>query len=134
MKPMPYGANRRPLSNTSVRCEPSPRSDTAEMPPVVEPATDAATRPLRLVAALTVCRSCSTVDAPVLWMSSRVKTCTGKAPSAAMRLIDDPVTSTRSSSCWAPAGETVTPSAPATASIKLVRVPDLLNVGAPANQ
>ena len=48
---------------------------------------------------LTVCISCSTLVAPDFWMSSRVITCTGKAVSASMRLIDEPVISTRSSCC-----------------------------------
>ena len=82
-----------------MRIELRPRSEMAEMPPVVAPDTDDAVSAPELAIELTVCSNCSTLVTPVFWMSSRVSTWTGRAVSASMRLIDDPVISTRSSCC-----------------------------------
>ena len=56
---------RRPLIRTSVRSDVSPRSEIDEMPPVVAPEADDASRLPLLDAALIVCISCSTLAAPV---------------------------------------------------------------------
>jgi hypothetical protein len=90
---------RRPLSSTSVRSEVSPCSEIVEMPPVVAPAAELAVSEPELASDGIVCISCSTEVAPVFWICSRVMTCTGSAVSASMRLIDEPVISTRSSCC-----------------------------------
>src|SRR5262245_30752334 len=92
---MPYGATRRPLISTSVRNEVRPRSEMPDRPPVVAPEADELTVAPELVIALTVCSSCSTLTAPVAAISLRVITCTGNAVSASVRLIDEPVISTR---------------------------------------
>jgi hypothetical protein len=84
-----------------VRIEVRPCSDTAEMPPVVAPDADAPTSPPELDTELIVCSSCSTLVAPLFWICSRVITCTGSAVSASIRLIDDPVISTRCICCAA---------------------------------
>jgi hypothetical protein len=66
-----------------------------DRPPVVAPDDDEFGVAPELDNALTDCRSCSTLTAPVAWISCRVSTCTGSAVSASVRLIDDPVISTR---------------------------------------
>src|SRR5664280_145919 len=104
VKPMPYGATRLPLTSTSVRIEPRPCSEIAEMPPVVAPEADAAVSPFELDIEPTDCSNCSTLTAPVRWICSRVITCTGNAVSASIRLMEEPVISTRSSCCGATAG------------------------------
>ena len=91
---------RRPFSSTKVRSDVRPCRDTAEMPPVVAPDAEAAVNPPELEIELIVCSSCSTLVAPLRWICSRVITCTGSAVSASIRLIDEPVISTRCS-CWA---------------------------------
>ena len=65
------------------------------MPPVVAPDADADTSPPELATELIVWSNCSTFAAPVFWICSRVMIWTGKAVSASIRLIDEPVTSTR---------------------------------------
>ena len=99
VKPMPYGAMRRPFNSTSVRSEVRPCSEIDEMLPVVAPEDAEVTLPPELEIAATVCISCSTLVAPDFRMSSRVITCTGKAVSASMRLIEEPVISTRCICC-----------------------------------
>ena len=92
---MPYGATRRPLISTSVRIDVNPRSEMPDNPPVVAPDAEELTVAPELVIALTVCSSCSTLTTPVAAISLRVITCTGSAVSASVRLIDEPVISTR---------------------------------------
>ncbi len=61
------------------------------------------------------CRNCSTLAEPVASISCRVTICTGSAVSASMRLMLEPVISTRSTVCCAKAGGaigTVTTPAP----------------------
>ena len=99
VKPYPYGETRLPLMSTSVLCEPSPRSEIAEMPSVVAEDAEELVSDPELEFAAIVCINCSTFDAPVRAISSRVMICTGNAVSAPIRLMLDPVTSTRSSCC-----------------------------------
>src|SRR5947208_2746482 len=77
-----------------------------ETPPEVAP--DAVATTLLLLpcsATPTACRNDSTLVAPVFSISSRVIICTGSAVSASMRLMLEPVISTRSIGCCATAGE-----------------------------
>ncbi len=101
----PTGAARRPLINTSVRAEPRPRSDTSDTeppPPWLPPGPALATLvAFKVEVAESVFSSCSAFDTPVRAMSAWVSTCTGSAVSPSMRLIDEPVTSTRSVFCAA---------------------------------
>ncbi len=97
---MPWVATRRPLSSTSVESAPWPRRLADEAPllprcaPEVTSAFDARlSEPLPLM--LRVAISCSAVTMP--WSSSclREMISTGSAPSLAMRLMLEPVISTR---------------------------------------
>ena len=94
------GALRRPSISTSVRCCPRPRNeivDTDEPPTWLPPAPVPATTPCPFDdVAVTCLSSCSVLVTPERWMSSRVSTWTGNAVSASIRLIAEPVTSTRS--------------------------------------
>src|SRR5262245_21508133 len=110
---MPYGAIRRPLISTTVRSEVKPRSEMPDRPPVVAPEADELTVAPELVIALTVCSSCSTLTAPVAAISLRVSTCTGSAVSASVRLIDEPVISTRCAESCACAASPGNPTRPA---------------------
>ena len=68
---VPPPDTRLPLISTRVRCDPSPRSETPETPPVVAPAPEAATTlVLPCTATLTECRNCSGVTAPDCWICS----------------------------------------------------------------
>ncbi|KRB24941.1 hypothetical protein ASE08_01780 [Rhizobacter sp. Root16D2] len=91
----PYGAMRRPLISTSVACAPRPRSETPPAPGVKL----ATAFELKLPALLAGRRFSSSVTdcAPERSIYSRVITCTGDAVSASMRLMREPVTSTRCS-------------------------------------
>jgi hypothetical protein len=94
-------AMRRPFSSTSVEDVPRPRR-LAELKPIwsLKPPVPMLTPSVRLLAdAEMVAISSAAVVTPALSMSPRVMTCTGSAASASMRLMAEPVISTRWEVC-----------------------------------
>ena len=88
---------RLPLISTSVRAPPRPRSDAVCADSVSAPTElEIVVIPALLFAEI-CCSSSIGVVAPDRWISSRVITVTGSAPSPSTRLMFDPVTSTRMS-------------------------------------
>ena len=93
----PNGATRRPLMRISVACAPRPRSDALPAPGVKLATAFSLNVPVLFDGSFF---STSVTDrAPERSMSWRVITCTGAGVSVSMRLMREPVTSTRSS-CW----------------------------------
>ena len=94
-----YGATRWPSTSTRVAPTVRPRS---EIP--MAPLANAPEKPVPRVPAPLAARSVSssaTEVLPLRWMSLRVSTCTGVGVSVSVRLISEPVTTTR---CTAGAG------------------------------
>ena len=86
-----------------LRSRPRPRSEAPDCPVAVESPTDCANEiPPPLFELNRSTNSCA-LTAPDFAMSSRLITVTGNAVSASMRLIDEPVISTRCKSCCATA-------------------------------
>ena len=96
---LPYGATRRPLTRINVRVEPRPLNDAVERPPVFAPALLAETVMPAASIAVIVRNNCSEVVTPVRAISCAVITWTGNDVSASIRLMAEPVTSTRSRLC-----------------------------------
>src|ERR1700712_1197880 len=101
----PKGATRRPLSSTSVYFSSRPWMAAVELPlplPLTE-LDDAWKLPPVIAGSFWI--SSVTDAAPVLSMASRVMTVMGSAPSASIRLMEEPVISTRwtSGAVWAQA-------------------------------
>ena len=87
--------SRLPLTRISVEDPPSPRSDAVWLLNVVAPMTlPTETLPPLLFAEIRFMISIALV-APLRSISSRLMICTGRAPSPSIRLMFEPVTSTR---------------------------------------
>ena len=103
-------AKRRPFSSTRVlfALVPvgplRPRRSASALPPVVPPMAELAPKLDWLAARKDI--ACSVLVTPCFARSSTLITVTGSADSPEMRRIDEPVTSTRSSCCWAAASVT----------------------------
>src|SRR5450830_136687 len=114
----PWVAMRRPFNNTRVLLGPRPRSEAKDAPPLTRSASApntllpdvALSAPAPLAEMVRI--SCSALVMPCFCMSSKVMTWMGKAPSLAIRLMLEPVISTRwlgcdaSTTSWAAAGPT----------------------------
>src|SRR5258706_2098981 len=92
----PKTATRRPFTRMRVRVAPRARSEMVDWDVVTVPFAWLTWMLPALVAAVMEWSNSSVVLAAILSMSSRRMTCTGSAVSPSMRLIEDPVTSTRS--------------------------------------
>src|SRR5450759_2098699 len=99
----PYGARRRPLTNTRVEFTDRPRKEAPEAPAAKPLPKEVGTEPLLLMGNAWIISA--SVTLPELSISARVTTRIGDDVSVSTRLILEPVTSTRSKDCvWAPAG------------------------------
>ena len=94
---MPFGllTMRLPLSSTSVRCAPSARRLAYDAPPLFPLTEPDVTAPPALFCVI-VLNTCSALVTPALCSSVALMLVTGSATSLSIRLISEPVTSTRS--------------------------------------
>jgi hypothetical protein len=92
----PNTATRRPFTRMRVRVAPRARNEMFDWDVVTVPFAWLTWMLPALVAAVMEWSNSSVVEAAILSMSSRRMICTGSAVSPSMRLMEDPVTSTRS--------------------------------------